>query len=68
MNPVRIELTLFLFAIVLFLFATINPGKLIAVLGQGRVNPSQRALLVFRALAGFCVLGTIYRLLSLLKQ
>ncbi len=30
MNPVRIELTLFLFAIVLFLFATINPGKLIA--------------------------------------
>ena len=70
MNPssMQIQFVFFLFALLLFLFAALNPNGLIRVLGRGRVVPSQSTLLIFRIIASVCVLGTIYRLVSLLRN
>jgi|GEM_PF-2989262 len=67
MDPslIKIQLGFFIFALVLSLFAAVNPRWLIRLLGRGHVVPSQAGLLVFRILAIICVFGTIYRLVGL---
>jgi hypothetical protein len=68
MTDAKMESLVWVFGLILFGVATVYPQALIRVLGRGRVTPSPAIFLVFRLLAGFCFVGTIYRIYTLLHQ
>ena len=68
MTDAKMESLVWIFALVLFGLAAVYPQALIRVLGRGRVVPSPAIFLAFRMLAGFCFVGTIYRLYTLYHQ
>ncbi|HET7103031.1 MAG TPA: hypothetical protein VFI20_02990 [Terracidiphilus sp.] len=68
MTDAKMESLVWIFGLVLFGLAAIYPQALIRVLGRGRVTPSPTIFLVFRLLAGFCFVGTVYRIYTLYHQ
>ena len=68
MSDVKIESAVWLFGLLLFGASALFPLVLIRFLGRGRVNPSPGVLMFFRLVAGFCFLGTIYRLFTLYQR
>jgi len=65
MSDVKMESLVWIFGLVLFGVAALFPQALIRVLGRGRVTPSPGTFMLFRIIAGFCFVGTIYRLFTL---
>jgi len=65
MTDARMESIIWIFGLVLFCLAAFYPQALIRMLGRGRVAPSPSAFIIFRIIAGFCLIGTIYRLFIL---
>jgi hypothetical protein len=65
MSDVKMESVVWLFGLILFGVAACFPQALIRLLGRGRVTPPPNALMLFRIVAGFCFVGTIYRLFTL---
>ena len=68
MSDAKMESAVWLFGLILFGIAACFPQALIRLLGRGRVTPSSGALLLFRVIAGFCFVGTIYRLFTLFHR
>lgn len=68
MTDAKMESLVWVFGIVLFGLAAVYPQALIRVLGRGRVMSSPTIFMVFRLLAGFCLVGTVYRLYTLYHQ
>jgi hypothetical protein len=65
MADAKMESLIWIFGLVLFGAAALFPQALIRVLGRGRVTPSPGTFTLFRIIAGFCFVGTIYRLFAL---
>jgi hypothetical protein len=68
MSDTKMESLVWAFGLILFGMAVLFPQALIRLLGRGRVTPSAGILLFFRIVAGFCFLGTIYRLFTLYSR
>ena len=68
MSDIKIESAVWLFGLLLFGVSALLPEPLIRFLGRGRVNPSPGVLIFFRVVAGFCFVGTIYRLWTLYQK
>jgi hypothetical protein len=62
MTDAKMESIVWIFGLVLFGLAALYPQALIRVLGRGRVSSSPGTFMLFRIIAGFCFVGTIYRL------
>ena len=65
MSDAKVESVVWIFGLVLFGLAALYPQALIRLLGRGRVNPSAGVFMFFRIVAGFCFIGTLYRLFTL---
>lgn len=67
MLSAKIEISVWMLGLALFGWATLNPRALIQFLGRGRVSPSSGTYTFFRLVAGFCFVGTIFRLFELYR-
>jgi hypothetical protein len=65
MTDAKVESLVWVLGLVLFGLAALFPQALIRLLGRGRVTPSAGVFMFFRIVAGFCFIGTIYRLFTL---
>jgi hypothetical protein len=68
MPDITIESLVWVFGLLLFGATALFPEALLRFLGRGRVNPSPSVFVFFRVVAGFCLLGTIYRLFTLYQR
>ncbi len=68
MTDAKMESIVWVIGLVLFGLAALYPRALIRVLGRGRVTPSPSTFILFRLVAGFCFVGTIYRLYMLFHR
>lgn len=64
----RIEATVWLFGVVVALVAAAIPGRLVQVLGFGRVVPPRKALLLLRVLGMLCAVAWTFRVIELLRR
>jgi len=68
MSETTVETVFWAFAIILFGVVALFPKGFFRILGMGRVVPAASALTVLRVVAGFCILGLVYRLVWLYRR